>query len=49
MWRRRPPPEPGISRDEVLEIFEALADIKALALAILDILDPGDELEEDDA
>ena len=46
--RSQPPPEPALSRDEVLDIFGGLADIHASTLEILRILREEDD-EEDDA
>ncbi len=47
IWRRpQPASEPEISHDEVVEIFEALADIKRNTLDILAIL--GEEEDDDE-
>ena len=47
MWRRAQPGEPAIYRDEVLDIIDALVDIKAGTFEILSIL-KGDEDERED-
>ena len=48
MWPRRPPEEPAISRDDVLAIIGALADIKAWTHDIRQHLLDDDEEEEAD-
>ncbi|MGH2995164.1 MAG: hypothetical protein ACRDON_13175 [Gaiellaceae bacterium] len=46
LWRRpQPAPEFPISHDEVMEIFDALSDIKAWTKDILSILKDEDEDE----
>ena len=47
-WPRRKPAEPALSRDEVADIFLALADIKAWTREILQILTYGDEDEDEE-
>ena len=49
VWRRPEPPEPAISRDEVLDIINALVDIKAWTYEIRQYLVGGDGEEEEDA
>ncbi len=49
MWRRAQPADPAIYRDEVLDIIDALVDIKAWTYDIREYLLEDDEEEEEDA
>ncbi|MDQ3670531.1 MAG: hypothetical protein M3377_09680 [Actinomycetota bacterium] len=49
MWRRAQPAEPAIYRDEVLDIIDALVDIKAGTFEILGFLRGDEDEGQDDA
>jgi len=49
IFRRREPPQPALTRDEVLDIFGALADILSDTRSIRRILEDHDDAEANDS
>jgi hypothetical protein len=48
LWRREPPIEPPLDREDVLAIFDALIDIKSRTLDIWDAIVGEDQSDEDE-